>query len=90
MDEQKKEYAIVGTVTIGSDEYRDLIVEAEKAKAERDRYMHEYWDAHAKAKELETERNKLQAELTDYKRYIVVNDEQDKLELFLLRSKREG
>lgn len=90
MDEMKKEYAIVGSVTIGTDEYKDLIVGAEKAKAERDRYMHEYWNAQTKVKELETERDKLRAELVDYKRYIVVNHEQDELELFLLRSKQEG
>lgn len=34
MDEEKKTYSVVGTVTIGSDEYRDLIEELAKARAD--------------------------------------------------------
>ena len=32
MNEEKKTYSVVGTVTIGTDEYRDLITEVSELK----------------------------------------------------------
>lgn len=51
MNEEKK-YGVVGTVTIGSDEYRDLIEDVQKAISDRDRYMREGWNKDSKIKEL--------------------------------------
>ena len=46
MDENRKEYSVIGTVTIGTDEYRDLLTEkfeAVKAKEEEhDRWYEQY------------------------------------------------
>lgn len=46
MDEEKKEYGFVGTVTISSEEYRDLIeraIDAENdASKQRDKWFEEY------------------------------------------------
>lgn len=73
MDENKKEYSVVGTVTIGTDEYRDLLTEkfeAEKARSEwHDKWYQEYC---AKSK-LESECKKLKEELDKVKNFIKKN-----------------
>ena len=88
MDE-KKSYSIVGTVTIGTDEYRDLLTDkfeaVKKADEEHDRWYRAYCD---RAK-LEEENTKLKQELEQLKRYIKENNEQDKLELWIVRTSRE-
>lgn len=93
--EDKKDYGIIGTVTIGSDEYKDLIVDAVSAKAEKDYYMHQYWDSRDKWNEcekkvsaLKAELDTLKEELAKYKRYIKENDAQDDFELWILKVNR--
>ena len=73
MDENKKEYSVVGTVTIGTDEYRDLLTEkfeAEKAGSE----WHDKWYQEYRTKcELESECKKLKEELDKVKNFIKKN-----------------
>ena len=73
MDENKKEYSVVGTVTIGTDEYRDILTEkfnAEKETREwHDKWYREYCD-HGK---LENEYKKLKEELDKLKKFIAKN-----------------
>lgn len=62
MDEEKKVYSVVGTVTIGSDEYRDLIEELAKARAD-------YADC-------DSRRSKLYWEKIDLEKKVKAADEQ--------------
>ena len=80
MEENKKEYSVIGTVTIGTDEYRDLLTEkfeAEKARdEEHDRWYKAYMDknkAVEEAKQLTEERDKLREELDKLKKFIKKN-----------------
>ena len=81
MDETKKEYSVVGTVTIGTDEYRDLLTEkfeAEKVRSELEReckHWHDKWYQECRTKD------KLESE---YKKVI---EELDKLRKFLSKNK---
>lgn len=52
MDE-KKTYAIVGKVEIGTDEYRELIEGKVNAQRELDDYRGKYWKEQNKVSELE-------------------------------------
>lgn len=83
MNTEKKTYAVIGKVEIGTDEYRDLIEGLAEAKAEASRNDTERWkeyrrasEAEAKLKELETKYAPLnefirsdEAILTKYKLY---------------------
>lgn len=80
MEENKKEYSVIGTVTIGTDEYRDLLTEkfeAEKEKAEEhDRWWKCYTEknkALEDVKKLTEERDKLREELDKLKKFIKKN-----------------
>lgn len=68
--EERKEYSIVGTVTIGTDEYRDLIESRMEMEKSRDYYMREGWKKDEQIKNLTTENAKLNEELTKCKAYI--------------------
>ncbi len=88
MDE-KKEYGVIGTVTIGTDEYRDLIEEKYEAVREKEEQSSRWYEQYSKAQKLEDENKKLKEELNQLRKYIRDNDEQDKLELWIVRSSRE-
>lgn len=50
--EEKKEYSVIGTVTIGTDEYRDLIEQKLSADKTMEYYRNKYWEEERKVKEL--------------------------------------
>lgn len=50
---EKKDYEVKGTVTISTEEYRDLIVSAIEQEKEADSYRSQYWCEHNKVSELE-------------------------------------
>ena len=54
MDE-KKTYPVTGTVTISTEEYRDLICGIYEAKAEAERKSSKWYDEYNRAKKLESE-----------------------------------
>ena len=57
MSEERKEYSIVGQVTIGTDEYRDLIEAVKEAESDARHYRSEsterYWEIDKLKKEIE-------------------------------------
>lgn len=67
MSEERKEYSIVGQVTIGTDEYRDLIEEKARLENENSRVRSEnserYWKINGLEKEVES--------LKQYKEFVV-------------------
>ena len=88
MDEEKKVYSFIGTVTIGTDEYRDLIEDKSKAISEKDDYYRRYWDLYSKNTKLEEQVKELSAKVEQLRQYIRENNEQDSFELWILRSSR--
>ena len=53
--EEKKTYSVVGTVTIGTDEYRDLIENLKDAQKEAEEQRSKWWEQYSKIQKLETE-----------------------------------
>ena len=66
MNEEKKEYSVIGTVQIGTDEYRDLIEEKNRYQNDYNRVSREktdyYWEIDKLKKEVES--------LKQYKEYV--------------------
>ena len=58
MNEERKEYSVIGQVTIGTDEYRDLIEAVKDAEKEARDYRKEssdrYWEIDRLKKEVES------------------------------------
>ena len=63
--EEKKTYSVIGTVEIGTDEYRDLIVTATRLKAENDALYLARWNAEAKLHEAEKKLAETEKKLAD-------------------------
>ena len=55
MNEEKKEYSIIGQVTIGTDEYRDLIEAVKEAENDVREYRKQSNDRYWKISDLEKE-----------------------------------
>lgn len=84
--EEKKTYSVVGAVTIGTDEYRDLIEDKFKAEHDKDYYMREGWKKDEKIKQLQEENAKLREELDKLKKFVKknsVNISEDSVTLFM-------
>ena len=62
MNEEKKTYA-PGTVTISSEEYRDILTEACDAKKDMDKWYTKYWEEYHKKSNLEEENAKLREQV---------------------------
>ncbi len=62
MNEEKKTYA-PGTVTISSEEYRDILTEAFDAKTEADKRCTQYWEEYREKCNLEKENAKLKEQV---------------------------
>lgn len=66
MSEERKEYSIVSTVKIGTDEYRDLIEEKNEMEKQSDVNLHRAWNAE---KERDALQKKVEAQEKTIKRY---------------------
>lgn len=88
MNEERKKYEVIGTVTIGTDEYRDLLEDKFQAQKDRDYYSSKYWEEYKKVGELEKKIKSLQTQNDQYAKFIAENDEKDKLELWLVKTIR--
>lgn len=89
MNEERKKYEVQGTVTISTEEYRDLLEDKYDALKSRDFYQSKYWEFETKVKKLEEENKILSIHNEQYKRYIKESGEQDKMELWLIKLTRE-
>lgn len=88
MNDEKKVYSVVGTVTIGTDEYRDLITEKFKAEREADRQRTEWYNEYNKAQKLEEKNRKLSEKLDSLEKFIKELEAEDKFDLWMLRVAR--
>lgn len=91
MEENKKEYSVVGTVTIGTDEYRDLLTEKfEAIKArdeEHDRWYQQYKEAQKyseECKELKKQVEGLQAKIAKCENFFKKNSTDDSIAMFIM------
>ena len=82
--EEKKPYSVVGTVTIGTDEYRDLIEQKFNAEKTTEHYRNSYWDEQRKntelAKQVEVLKekiNKCEKVIANYKKAHNIDDTED-------------
>ena len=74
MDDGKK-YEVQGTVTISTDEYRDLIEERMSAKNELDEYRSKYWSEQSKVSNLEKKLEKLQSDYDKVSEFVRLDNE---------------
>ena len=68
--EDKKDYSIVGKVEIGTDEYRDLIVDKYEAENRKDYYMREGWKKDEEINKLKKQVEVLTAQVEKYKNFV--------------------
>ena len=68
--EEKKEYSIIGTVTIGTDEYRDLLQEKFDAQKLESDWHTKWYNEYCDKRKFEDECKKLKEELDKCKAYI--------------------
>ena len=61
MEEVKKTYSVLGTVTIGTDEYRDLIESCVEAQKDAEYNSNKRWEEYLRANKLEEELKELRA-----------------------------
>lgn len=89
MDE-KKQYSVVGQVTIGTDEYRDLIEAKLEAEKDRDDYRGRYWHEQDVSKKANEKVEAQKKALDLYKEFIAGDAERlNAYKLFILTKRGE-
>lgn len=86
MDEEKKVYSVVGTVTIGTDEYRDLVEASITQEARAEDYRNKYWAEQSKVSKLEKQVEALRAKIEKCEKFIkknTVNISEDGVSIFM-------
>ena len=73
MDENKKEYSVVGTVTIGTDEYRDLLTEKFEAEKSKDEWYNKWYKEYTRANDLQKQVDALKAKIHKCEQFIKKN-----------------
>lgn len=89
MNDEKKEYSIVGTVTIGTDEYRDLLTEKFEALRDKEEYYNKWYKLYQEIGALERKNKELTAKLEQLNQYLEDTDAEDKFELWLVKMSRK-
>lgn len=73
MDEEKKVYSVIGTVTIGTDEYRDLIESRMEVEKSKDYYMRESWKKDEEIKKLKSQVDALTSKIKKCEKFFKNN-----------------
>lgn len=84
--EEKKIYSVIGTVTIGTDEYRDLLTEKFEAERDKERYMRDGWKKDEQINALNKQVEVLKTKLEKCEKFIkknTVNISQDSISVFM-------
>ena len=69
-DEEEKEYEVKGTVTISTEEYRDLIERVSELKIKGQREHDDWYNEYKRAEELKKKVDSLQKTIDLYNKYI--------------------
>ncbi len=89
MSEERKEYSVIGTVSIGTDEYRDLIERCSDLEHELQSVRSEKSDYYWKNRELEDKVKEMEKDIEQYKCFI--NDgHQDTFKLWKLEQMEDS
>lgn len=88
MDE-KKTYSVVGTVTIGTDEYRDLIENLKDAQKEAEEQRSKWWEQYSKLQNTEKELKAVLERLKELEAF-VRSDEAVSTKFKLWRIEQQG
>ena len=70
MAEERKDYAVQGTVTISTEEYRDLITGKFEAEKSSDDYRRNYWNEQSVTSELKDKVKALEAGQKNYRDFV--------------------
>lgn len=90
-DESKKAYSVIGQVTIGTDEYRDLIEAVQEAKADADKHRSNWYEQYNKANKLEADIKKISAVSDSYADFINSSEEiKAKYKLYLAEKQMQA
>lgn len=90
MDDEKKVYSVVGQVTIGTDEYRDLIEGKFSAERDRDDYRSKYWHEQDVSKKAEDRVKAQEKAIALYREFVNADTErQNAYKLFLAAKQAE-
>lgn len=85
---EEKKYSVIGTVEIGTDEYRDLIEDALNQKSCADNYMSKYWSEQSKVRELEGQLSDLKDRIALYEGFLNDADDRTAFEIYVVRQQR--
>lgn len=72
--EEKKTYSVVGTVTIGTDEYRDLIETVANERQEAARQTSRWVEEYNKARKLEIELKEIKPKYENLMKFVNTED----------------
>ena len=88
MNEEKKVYSVIGTVTIGTDEYRDMLTEKFQALKDKECEHERWYQQYVKANDLEKRNKELMEKVNMLSAYIDENGLTDKVELWVVKKSR--
>ena len=89
-DQEKKEYDVKGTVTISTEEYRDLIEEKEQLWQAGQHEHDSWWAKYKECDELEKQVKKLQAKIDEFNEFLADHETvKGDFESFCLRKLKE-
>lgn len=83
---EEKTYSVVGTVTIGTDEYRDLIESRMEVEKSKDHYMREGWKKDEEIKSLKNQVEALTNKMRKCEQFIkknTINISEDGIAVFM-------
>lgn len=90
-DESKKAYSVIGQVTIGTDEYRDLIVAVEETRADAEKQRTSWYEQYNKVNKLEADIKKISAVSDSYADFINSSEEiKAKYKLYLAEKQMQA
>lgn len=71
---EDKKYTVVGSVTIGADEYRDLVENRIKQEQEADNYRSKFWNELSKSGDLQKELDALKPKYEALNKFVKSDD----------------
>ena len=71
---EDKKYSVVGSVTIGADEYRDLVENGIKQEQEADNYRSKFWNELSKSGDLQKELDALKPKYEALNKFVKSDD----------------
>ena len=74
MSDERKEYEVKGTVTISTEEYRDLLTDKFEAEKSMESYRQRFWDEQTKSSNLKEKVEAQEKSLNHYRDFVNSNE----------------